>query len=733
MKVSNRRRTVRIGSLRFEARRTPAGVMELWADDDLGLATGLGWAHARDRLVQMMLLRLIGQGRLGECLQASDETLGIDVWSRGMGFAHDVAGDEQLCSADARAFAEAYAAGVNEVLAHRRRPLELLLVGYRPEPWRLADVLMTIKIMTYVGLAQTQQDFEKLIVEAIRAGVPVDALRQLVRPHLDGLADRTVEQLRQLRWVEPLLPPEVRFATAAARASASNNWAVSPRRSATGAALLATDPHMEVNRLPALWYEAVLHTRDDYRIGITMPGIPGLVMGRTSRIAFGFTYGFMDMVDFFVEEVRGSAVRRGDAWVPLAVRREEVRRKGAEPVVVTIRENDLGVLEADPHQPELENGLYLTRAWSAQHGGAAPSLDALARMLLALSVTEAQAVLRSITISCNWVVADRDGNIGYQQSGVLPNRAHSGLHPVPAAEKANHWRGRVDPARLLSTFNPVEGFLATANNELNPTGGPLAVNLPMGSYRHDRICAVLSANDRVTIDDMQRLQNDLNSLQAERFMSLLEPLLPELPAAELLRRWDRRYDCDSRGATVFEQVYHALLASVFGDGLFGREAWRTIVESTTILADFFHLFDDAILGGDPRWFGGVGRDAVLRQVLERTLAAIDPATVPRWGSTRRVTMTDMFFGGKLPRWLGFDHGPIELAGNRATVVQGGILTAHGRHTTFAPSWRMVTDLGRDEAHTVLAGGPTGSRFSRHRLTDVARWLAGEYKVLRGRD
>jgi len=147
------------------------------------------------------------------------------------------------------------------------------------------------------------------------------------------------------------------------------------------------------------------------------------------------------------------------------------------------------------------------------------------------------------------------------------------------------------------------------------------------------------------------------------------------------------------------------------------------VESTTILADFFHLFDDAILGGDPRWFGGVGRDAVLRQVLERTLAAIDPATVPRWGSTRRVTMTDMFFGGKLPRWLGFDHGPIELAGNRATVVQGGILTAHGRHTTFAPSWRMVTDLGRDEAHTVLAGGPTGSRFSRHRLTDVARWLA----------
>jgi penicillin G amidase len=121
---------------------------------------------------------------------------------------------------------------------------------------------------------------------------------------------------------------------------------------------------------------------------------------------------------------------------------------------------------------------------------------------------------------------------------------------------------------------------------------------------------------------------------------------------------------------------------------------------------------------------------VLRQVLEQSLAAIDVAAVPRWGATRRVMLTDIFFGGKLPRWLGFDQGPIELAGNRATVVQGGIFTSHNRHTTFAPSWRMVTDLGRDEAHTALAGGPTGSRFSRHRLSDLPRWLAGEYKVLR---
>ena len=93
-------------------------------------------------------------------------------------------------------------------------------------------------------------------------------------------------------------------------------------------------------------------------------------------------------------------------------------------------------------------------------------------------------------------------------------------------------------------------------------------------------------------------------------------------------------------------------------------------------------------------------------------------------------MKNVFFDGRLPRWLGFDHGPIELPGNRATVVQGGIFTSHGRQTTFTPSWRFITDLGQDHALTALAGGPSGRRFSRWYTTDISRWLEGDYKTLR---
>jgi penicillin amidase len=90
----------------------------------------------------------------------------------------------------------------------------------------------------------------------------------------------------------------------------------------------------------------------------------------------------------------------------------------------------------------------------------------------------------------------------------------------------------------------------------------------------------------------------------------------------------------------------------------------------------------------------------------------------------------VFFRGKLPRFLGADHGPVTLQGGRATVAQGGLFRMHGRTTTFAPSWRYVADLGRDEALTVVAGGPSESPFSRHYVTDLADWLAGRYKRLR---
>ena len=729
MRITHRRRRIKISGARIEFSRTSDGVMTLRAEDDLALARGLGFAHAHDRMVQMMLVRLVGQGRLCECLANDDDTLAIDVFMRQMGFEIDAEADVANLSEDGRRLGDAYAEGVNHYLETQRRPLELVLVGYRPHPWSVADTLLTIKLMSFIGLAQSQQDMEKFLIQALGAGVSKGLLEKLVAPHLDGLDDDTLSHLSELQHVEPLVPEALRFLSATPTLMASNNWAVSGSRSDSGSPKQCNDPHLECNRLPAVWYEAVMHTANDYRMGATMPGIPGLVMGRTADLSFGFTYGFMDMVDYFLEDCRDGACRREAGFEPLRVRTETIARKGEEPLRITIRENDLGVLESSPHEQELKDGFYLTRAWSAHRGGAARSLDALARIPATRTVPEAQRVVRDVAISCNWLLADREGNIGYQQSGLLPDRLHSGLHPVPAWEEKWHWRGLVPSDRLHSVLNPPEGFLATANDDHNPPAGPLAINLPMGSYRADRIRALLGECSTCTAGDMERIQTDLYSLQAERYMEILRPLLPDSFAGRLLGGWDFRYDRASRGATVFETVYHALLEEVFGKGLFGEEVWASVVTSTAILADYYHLFDNILLGDDPSWFGDEGKDGMISRVLGAALTEVSLEAITPWGKRQQIVMKNIFFDGRLPLWLGFDHGPIELEGNRATVVQGGVFTSHNRQTTFTPSWRFITDLAEDRARTALAGGPSARRFSKWYTTDVQRWLDGRYKTL----
>ncbi|MBT3584701.1 MAG: penicillin acylase family protein [Halobacteriovoraceae bacterium] len=713
-----------------ELQRTKEGVVQLWAADQNALAGGMGYCHAMDRMTQMMLVRTIGQGKLSEYLKSDDETLGIDIFMREMGFHIEAKKEVTKISPEAESYMKAYCDGVNYYLEKEGRPWEFKLAGFRPAPWKTEDTLLTIKLMAYIGLAQTQQDIEKLIIQSVQNKVDSKKLKSLFSPHLENFNQDLMDQLSKVELYNPMVPEAIKFLAALPKVVASNNWVLSSQKSTSGSPIQCNDPHLEANRLPPVWYEIVANTPDNFLLGVNMPGVPGLIMGRNKDISAGFTYGFMDMVDYFIEKVENQKYKENNDHAEFNKRTELIKRKGKEPFELIVYENERGVLEKDPSAP-LKDGTYLTRAWSGHWDGALESLEALVRLPKCSSAKQVKALVKRITISTNWLFADTEGNIGYQQAGKLPKRKDSGLFPLEGWLPENQWKGMVPLDQLAEEENPERGYICTANNDLNQAGKPLSINMPMGSYRADRISELLEGRTKFDTNDMKEMQKDLYSKQAEYFFKFMRPLIPETPAGNLLRDWDLKYSSDSIGAQVFETFYHALLEEVFGEGFFGREAFRFINRSTNTLIDFYKVFDDILLGkkDEQLWFGSRGRSETFKAVLTKILAQTRVKEVPSWGSSRQVKMNNLFFDGLLPNFLGFDHGPITLQGNRATIVQGAIYEAHGRVSTFCPSYRFISDLGTNRAYTVLAGGVTDRRFSPWYRSDIEKWLKFQYKTL----
>ncbi len=713
--------------------RNEAGVAHITAASLDDAVFGEGFCHARDRGLQILLMRILGRGRGCEQLQDTAELLVWDRYFRRWNLGADAAQEEATLSARARSAAEAYSRGVNLWFSQKGIPWELRLLGFRFEPWTIADCSLTAKLAGLIALSQTQADMEQFIVECVRQGIPRERLEELFPGLLHGLDEGL---LRQVKLSEPLVPESLKWASALPRMMASNNWVVGGARTISGKPFLANDPHLEVNRLPAIWYEAVLRwpatDGPRYAMGATFPGLPGVSIGRTPDLAWGITYAFMDCMDSWVEDCRAGKYRRGDEWLPFETRKETIRRKKNPPVELTFFENPHGVLSGDPH----EAGYYLSTRWSCRDGTSAAALDSACGILEARSVAAGQEILgRLSNASWNWVLADRAGNIGYQMSGKMPRRREgvSGLVPLPGWDPANDWQGFHEPEELPRAFNPAAGFLATANEDLNHLGKVRPINLPMASYRADRINAVLARPGRVTLDQMQKLQLDLYSTQAELFMPILRPLLAEFAAqhgeaARLLTEWDLTYTSESQAAFLFEELYQALISEVFGEsaGAFGAGVLTRVLAETCLFYNFYGNFDRVLLAEKSVWFGGRSRADIYRAALSRALLK------PRGthGAKQKVLMRHLLFGGKLPLWLGFDR-PLELPGNRSTVHQGQIYRGGGRETSFGPALRLVTDLATDEVQTTLAGGPSDRRFSKWYTTGIADWIQGRYKTLRG--
>lgn len=715
-------KTIQIGASHIEIGRDESGVPLIIGDDPLAIQRGIGYVHAKDRLMQLIITRIVAEGRLCECLLDNDDTFSFDHLMRKLGFRSKVEKDLINLTHGAREWAQAYCEGISNYIEKNGYPFVCKMLKIKPEPWTIADTMMVLKLQMYIGLAQTQERSERFIIQAIHDGVSIEKLKILFHPFLDELDSDLISLIRKVPLEIPYLDEEMVFMP-----GMSNNWALSPSKSSTGSALLCNDPHLQISRLPAIWYEVMTQTGDEKRYGVTAPGVPGMVIGRSNHLSIGITYGMMDVIDFFIEGVEEESVKRPHGKGSLEKRIEIVKRKNESEELLYFYESDSGVLERrDATEERIEDGCYFSFAWATQKRGVAPSINAMEQLWKSQNVQEGQAVLREIGFSFNWVLADSQGNIGYQQSGSLPIRKHSGLYPVAAWEEGNLWNGFLPSEKLASEYNPKRGYVVSANDDKHRSSGQVAINLPMSPYRYERICSLLSQNRTFSLEEMKALQSELYSIQAATFMEFLSPLLPDTPVGKLWREWDCCYDVNSKGATLFEDFYQTLILDVFGK-VFGAKGWEEVVKQHSLLVFLHGHFDRILLAGEESWFGKEGREACFRRILQITLEHFQ-GVIPPWGEKNQFRMHHLLFEGKLTKYFG--KGPYPLVGSRSTVSASYLFQEHKRGIAAGASYRFACDMGEEGIHSALCGGVTEGRFSPYYISDLPLWLNFKYKRLK---
>jgi len=696
--------------------------------------------HARDRFWQMELNRRVGSGRLSEMLGV--RTVAADRFLRKLGLRRAAQRDWEEATADERRLLEAYAAGVNAWIGRKawRRPLELLLLNVRPEPWTPLDSLSWAKMMAFdLGATWETELLRQKLLE--RLGPERATLFHL--GYSEGLP-LTVPSGSRAAAAE-LLTLYREAAAYLPGGGASNAWAVSGRRTVSGQPLLASDPHL-LMRLPSTWYECHLSAPDLDVFGVTLPGVPLVVLGRNRSVAWGATNAFADCQDLFIEEFREGRYRVGQDWAAPERSREVIRVRSHSPVVEEVVWTRHGPIMAGSTQA----GTALALRWTGH--AADRTVGCLLAMNRAGDAAELRRALSGWTApALNFVYADTQDNIGYVMAGRIPVRAHGrALLPVPGGDGLHEWVGWLADDELPQAVNPSTGYVVTANNAVAAGDRHIGWDF-MNGFRACRIEDLIGSKERLCERDFQEFQMDLVCLAGLRFRDLCRGLGLELEDPEerqvlgTLLEWDGEATPASAGAAVYEvllletvqQAYtpwlgEELVADILGRptsplALTGPHAGRYIA----MLLEHLEAREGAALGLAPGPAPEEWR-AVLSRGLARTTSRLRwlfPNGGWSWGALHRLRLTHAL--GSV-RWLGWLlNGPeVAVGGDTDTVMQSAVLASQPyRADSWAPSWRMVADLAStDRVASILPSGQSGHWRNRHYLDSFPWWHAGRLRV-----
>lgn len=748
-----------------EVYRDSFAVPYILAKNDEDAAFALGFLHAQERMFTMDIIRRAGEGRLSEVLGI--DALPFDNMFRTVGIKRNIQKNLYRYNQDVMNILQAYANGVNKYLDERKGNygVEFDVLGYKPEKWKPIHSLIVIKMMAWelniswwtdLSFSELIQKLGKEKVLEILPDYPQNAPTIITAnfKYLPSINSSLAETDRAFR----------KFIGWTGTHIGSNNWVVNANKSFSGKPIIANDPHLAFSA-PGKWYAAVIKSPGWNAAGVTLPGVPGVVIGKNDNISWVLTNVMNDDSDFYTEKLDSSKTKYfvDGEWKKLNFIKDTIKIKNEKAQIIEIVETHRGPIISNIHpfnfvyNKEELNSAPISLKWSGNDFS--DELLAFLKINKAKNWNEFKDGVKYFGIpGQNFVFADVQGNIGYVMGARIPLRNNNNPTLVfDGTTTANDWKGYVSPDEIPFIFNPSENFIASANNKTIKNFKYHISNLWEPSSRIERIKELLNDKQKHSVEDFINYQQDIKSPYAKILETYLLKAFEGIKvkdknlktSLELFEKWDFNFDKAGQTPAIYAVFLKCLLKNIYydemGDDLYNRFVFLANVPYRSLLQILEKPESD--------WFNNINtnkkesRDEIIRKSLADALTYLEEKlgsdlTNWQWGRLHSVTFKHSFSGNfsLLDKYINI--GPFEIGGDGTTLNNTEYPFAESidkysmfRHNEFdnvlGPSMRFIFDFANpDEFYLILTTGQSGNLMSNHYRDQNPLWLNGKYMKIK---
>jgi len=733
----------------------------IFAENDEDASFTPGYLHARERMFSMDMIRRAGEGRLSEIFGV--ETLPFDRMFRTVGLSRTVKMIKDKMNPEGLKLLEAYSRGVNFYLEEKKNkyPVEFDVLGYEPEEWKPEHSIIVIRMMAWelnlgwwTDLAFTEL-VQKLGEEKVRKILPdyPENAPTIIPPEIKKFAQININFIETDKAFR-------KFIGMTGTHLGSNNWVVNSQMSASGKPIIANDPHLAY-RAPGIWYVAVIKSPTWNAAGVTLPGVPGVVIGKNDNISWTLTSIMTDETDFYFETLDSSRTKYllDGSWKDLIVIEDTINTRDGikEPIEINYTHRGPIISGIHPYTFVFNNDetTYppISMRWLGNEFS--DEMDAFLKINKAKNWNEFKSAVEKFNIpGQNFVYADREGNIGYAFGGALPIR--SGITTTflfDGSTSKSDWQGFVPRNELPSLYDPPANYIATANNKVTKDFKYHITNLWEPSSRIERITELLQAKSKHSVEDYMNYQEDIYSPYAKNIVPYILFTFENVEvkdknlgkSLQLLREWNFEMDKYQQAPAIFLTFFDKLMKNIYldemGEDLFNQYVFLANVPYRNIL--------DLLQNPYSAWYNDVKknarktRDDVIKQSLTDALDELESKLGKdvkdwQWGRIHTVTFKHAFNGvsGLLDDVINI--GPYEISGDGTTIFNTEYAFSESieefplfQHEPFdcelGPSMRFIYDFARpDEFYLILTTGQSGNIFSDHYKDQTELFLNGKY-------